>query len=295
MNFEALKEMITRKLSSELSPTLLYHSYEHTMEVFHAALRYAEAEGVTGDDLTLLLTAVLFHDSGFILQAEDHEEHSCNLAKEILPQYDYTPDQIDKICGMIRSTKIPQNAKTHLEQILCDADLDYLGREEYTRVANHLYEEMSIAGMIKGEKDWIDQQIRFLENHTYYTPTAKKWRDETKAANLHALKIKSGAEQARPVQLFSPKQLMEYSFREIMFIVLGVLSFTFGLRGLLIPNHFFDGGVTGTSLLIREYTHFNIAVIIVLANIPFIIFSAYQVDMRFAVKTFLAMLALGLS
>src|SRR6186713_2897321 len=106
MKFEALKEFISKKLSTELAPELMYHSFDHTMEVYRAAQRYAEEEA-------------------------------------------------DRICNMILATRIPQLPKTHLEEIMCDADLDYLGRNDYTQIADGLYEEMRMAGQIKTEKDWI--------------------------------------------------------------------------------------------------------------------------------------------
>jgi len=293
MKFEALKDFISKKLTNELRPELMYHSFAHTMEVYNAAQRYAEEERIVGQDLHLLLTAVLFHDSGFIVNSVNHEERSCEVARSILPQFDYTEEEIDRICNMILATRIPQLPKTHLEEIMCDADLDYLGRNDYTSIADGLYEEMRLSGQIKSEKDWIDLQIRFLENHKYHTETARNWRDEGKAINLYQLKSTVSV-QSQPAPKIVPRMFMEPLFKEIVFVTLGILSITFGLKGLLIPNQFLDGGVTGISLLLHEYSEINIAFIIVAANIPFIIFGAYQVGKPFAFKTFLAMIGLGL-
>jgi uncharacterized membrane-anchored protein YitT (DUF2179 family) len=74
----------------------------------------------------------------------------------------------------------------------------------------------------------------------------------------------------------------------------GILFCGFALKSFLIPNQFFDGGVTGISLLVHELYHFNIAVVIVLANIPFIIMGAFQVNKTFAAKTLAAIIVLGL-
>jgi uncharacterized membrane-anchored protein YitT (DUF2179 family)/predicted metal-dependent HD superfamily phosphohydrolase len=293
MKFEALKEFISKKLSTELAPELMYHSFDHTMEVYRAAQRYAEEERIYGEDLHLLLTAVLFHDSGFIINSMNHEVRSCEVARGILPQFDYTEEEIDRICNMILATRIPQLPKTHLEEIMCDADLDYLGRNDYTPIADGLYEEMRMSGQIKTEKEWIDLQIRFLENHKYHTETAQKWRDEGKAKNLYDLKSKVSV-QSEPAPVSSKQKFMEPWQKEILLVVLGILSISFGLKGLLIPNHFFDGGVTGIALLIHESHHINIAFIIMMVNIPFIIFGGYQVGWQFALKTFLAIVALGL-
>jgi uncharacterized membrane-anchored protein YitT (DUF2179 family) len=81
---------------------------------------------------------------------------------------------------------------------------------------------------------------------------------------------------------------------DITYTVLGILFCGFALKGFLVPNKFFDGGVTGISLLLHELYHFNIAYVIVIVNLPFIIMGAYQVNKAFAIKTLVAVIGLGL-
>ena len=81
---------------------------------------------------------------------------------------------------------------------------------------------------------------------------------------------------------------------DTIYIVAGILFSGFALKGFLIPNKFFDGGVTGISLLISELYHFKIAYVIILVNIPFIIMGAFQVNRSFAFKTVAAVVGLGL-
>ena len=77
-------------------------------------------------------------------------------------------------------------------------------------------------------------------------------------------------------------------------VLIGILSCSFALKSFLVPNAFFDGGVTGISLLIHELYHINIAVVIVTANIPFIIMGIFQVNKRFAWKTLFAIIGVGI-
>ncbi len=81
---------------------------------------------------------------------------------------------------------------------------------------------------------------------------------------------------------------------DTIYTLLGILFCGFALRGFLVPNQFFDGDVTGISLMIHELYHLNIAYVIVIVNIPFIIMGAFQVDKSFAIKTFFAVIGLGL-
>jgi uncharacterized membrane-anchored protein YitT (DUF2179 family) len=81
---------------------------------------------------------------------------------------------------------------------------------------------------------------------------------------------------------------------DTIYTVIGILFCGFALKGFLVPNHFFDGGVTGFSLLIHELYHINVAYVIIVANLPLIILGMYQVNKRFAIKTLIAVTGLGL-
>jgi uncharacterized membrane-anchored protein YitT (DUF2179 family) len=87
---------------------------------------------------------------------------------------------------------------------------------------------------------------------------------------------------------------IKISFLDTVYTLAGILFCGFALKSFLVPNAFFDGGVTGISLLIHELYHVNIAYVIIIANIPFIIMGAFQVNKSFAVKTFLAIIGLAL-
>ena len=180
MQFQKAKSYINTRLRKELPKHLTYHSVAHVRDVYKAAERLAEAEGVKGEDLKLLLTAVLFHDSGFIVQSKEHEKIGCDIVREHLPRFDYTPEQIERICGMIMATRIPQTPHNLLEEIIADADLDYLGRDDFWTIGNTLFEELQMYGIIQTEDEWNALQIRFLDQHHYFTDTAIRTRQPKK-------------------------------------------------------------------------------------------------------------------
>jgi uncharacterized membrane-anchored protein YitT (DUF2179 family) len=82
--------------------------------------------------------------------------------------------------------------------------------------------------------------------------------------------------------------------KDTAYIIAGILICGFALKSFLVPNQFFDGGVTGISLLIHELYHINIAYIIIAANIPFIIMGVFQVNSRFAWKTLAAIIGVAI-
>lgn len=190
MRYRDLKKDILTKLELELPKKYSYHSIFHVKDVLNACIAIGRLEKVKSDDLILLKTAALFHDSGFIYGPANHEEKSCEIAREILPDYSYASHQIEKICGMIRATKIPQNPKNHLEEILADADLDYLGRDDFFEIATLLYQELLISGTIQNETEWNKLQVKFFENHHYFTKTSEKLRNKGKEKNLLSIKAK---------------------------------------------------------------------------------------------------------
>lgn len=188
MGFDKAKETIVHHLERNLPSDLFYHGIHHTFDVFDAALVIAENEKIdSADDLTLLKTAALFHDSGFTIDASKHEECGCDLAREILPACDYTNSQIDQICGMIMATKIPQQPLNLLERIICDADLDYLGRDDFFKIGDTLYQELKAFDKIKDVTQWNQLQISFLSNHQYHTEFSRGNREIKKQENLQAV------------------------------------------------------------------------------------------------------------
>lgn len=190
MDYQSIKNIILQLLQNTLPEYLYYHSVEHIVDVMQAVENIAQQEGVKGDNLILLKTAALFHDTGFLFGANEHEAKSCEIAQSYLPQYGYNASQISLINGMIMATKIPQQPQTHLEQILADADLDYLGRDDFFEIGNQLFKELSYFNIIESEKEWNELQVRFLENHRYHTATSINNRNPKKQDHLAIIKAK---------------------------------------------------------------------------------------------------------
>jgi uncharacterized protein len=187
MNYQAAKSFILDKLGRELNPSLVYHGIHHTLDVLEVTAELCTLEGISPHHTLLLKTAALFHDTGFIFGSHNHEANSCTIAREHLPTFGYTPDDINSICGMIMATRIPQNPQTPLEAILCDADLDYLGRDDFYTIGNTLFEELKFFNVLEHEDDWNRLQIAFLENHAYFTATSLNRRTPKK--NIHLAQL----------------------------------------------------------------------------------------------------------
>lgn len=88
--------------------------------------------------------------------------------------------------------------------------------------------------------------------------------------------------------------LSKDSFKDYAFMMLGILCISFALKSLLIPNHFFDGGVTGIALLLYKKYHINIALIFVALNVPFLLLGGKLIGKSFAIKSIISVIILGL-
>lgn len=191
MDFEFTRQHMINKLKSSLPDNLDYHNIKHTLNVEKAAIRLAKLEGIVGEDFIILRTAVIFHDAGYILQFNDNEEVGKQLARTELPKFGYDAQQIDTICEIINKTKRDVAPQTLLQKIMCDADLDYLGRADYYIVARTLRNELENYGTKMTEKEWLDYQLHYLEDvHQYYTQTSKNIRNSGKQLRIEELKAR---------------------------------------------------------------------------------------------------------
>lgn len=183
-----LEDFVLEKLEKGLPKDLYYHNLKHTIDVYTQVELIGRSENVTNEELLLLRTAALFHDAGHLIDYDTHEEMAVKLAHEILPEYYYSEQQIEIISDIIMSTKLPPNPKNLLEEIICDADLDYLGRTDFIPVSNMLYRELHEHGKIGTLREWNELQIKFIAKHSYFTKTARKLRNVNKKSQLDKLK-----------------------------------------------------------------------------------------------------------
>lgn len=188
IQFMDLQETILDRLEKELSKTLFYHNVKHTVDVVTQVELIGLGEGVTDAELLLLKTAALFHDTGHTVDYDNHEHNSTIIAREVLPNYYYTQAQIKTICELIMATKLPPEPKDKLEEIMCDADLDYLGRSDMIPVSNTLYKELQEQNKVGTLNEWNEMQMKFITLHQYFTNTARKLREVNKLKQIERIK-----------------------------------------------------------------------------------------------------------
>ena len=169
---------------------LHYHNLNHIKDVTEAVERIGLKEGVHNEDLYALKMAALYHDAGFIEKYQNNEPIGAEMAREELPKFGFSEEQIDLIEKLILVTFATKKPETVLEKILRDADLDYLGREDFHEISDKLKKELKERNMVRSDEHWDDLQLSFMENHTYYTEAAKSMRDELKQKHIDEIKAR---------------------------------------------------------------------------------------------------------
>jgi adenylate cyclase len=187
IQFTDIQEIILDKLEKELPDYLFYHNVKHTVDVVTEVELIGWGEGCSDEEILLLKTAGLFHDVGHTVAYDNHEFYGTEIAREMLPKYNYTKEQIDKICEIIMSTKLPPRPTNLLENIICDSDLDYLGRSDFIPVSNTLYEELKAQNKIGALNDWNKLQVKFISGHQYFTKTARSLREVNKQLQIERI------------------------------------------------------------------------------------------------------------
>jgi len=176
----------------ELPGGLKYHDAKHTLHptkgVVSSANRIAISEKISALDRELLITAAYFHDSGYIREYGKNEPIAARMAGRILKLIGYKPGEVKKIQKMILATDLAVKPKTHVEKILCDADLDHFGREDFFELDGKLREGRRIRGIdVSDDAKWYKGTLAVITNHQYYTESQKKLRDKEKQKNIKRL------------------------------------------------------------------------------------------------------------
>lgn len=168
--------------------TFLYHDRYHTEQVARITELLGKEEDISDDSLEHLCIAAWFHDTGYS-DISHHEQQSAIYANTFLREKKLDTDSIDSISRVIMATKISHHPIAADEQIIRDADLHYLGLENYEERAKLLRLEWErCLNRTLTDREWYLENIKFFESHKFYTASAQKHFNETKALNLKKIK-----------------------------------------------------------------------------------------------------------
>ena len=170
-----------------------YHNIGHTLDVFGRTRKIGVSEGISDGDLVDLLFAALFHDTGFTESYRGNEVIGARIAREWLSARGYPKDRIQKIESVILATVPFSPTKNILEEIIQDADLDNLGRDDCFAKMKRVEEELvTMAGMKKPDIYAIFRSLH--TRYHFHTKTSKRERQEKKLENARKFEEIEAAE-----------------------------------------------------------------------------------------------------
>ncbi len=174
-------------LNSKLSKKLYYHGAHHTYDVLSVINQFIKREKIVSYNAKLLRIGTLYHDIGFTISNIEHEKLGCEIVEKYMLEYGFSDKDIKVVKGLIMATRIPQTPQNYLEKLICDADLDYLGRGDYYPISDQLFKELQSFSVVNDVNEWNKIQINFLEAHQYHTDFAKKNRQPQKEKRIKEL------------------------------------------------------------------------------------------------------------
>lgn len=177
---------VAQLLTNELDNAYVYHNLAHTQLVVENVNEICEASAIEAKFKDILILAAWFHDVGYTISKDDHEEKAIAVLKRFLDKEQVSSAVFDEVSKLILATKIDVEPKNELEKIIRDADCAHVGSSDFIERSELLRKEWELTGNKKiTDKEWFDGNIQFMTSvHRFYTDYAlKEWAIE-KAKNL---------------------------------------------------------------------------------------------------------------
>src|SRR5688572_17704087 len=188
---EKVKLCVSDLFNKKYDKRSTYHSFEHTREVAEAAEKIGKAVDLNELELESVVIAAWFHDTGYLIDKEDHESHSAQFAEEFLLTQNYPLPRIQQVKENILATRLEHTPQNLMEEVIHDADYTNLANTDALRQSELLRDEKeNYGGSHTGEKEWLMAELRFLLNHRYFTEYSKLKLEPKKNENIKKIKEK---------------------------------------------------------------------------------------------------------
>ncbi|MBK6829881.1 MAG: polyphosphate kinase 1 [Flavobacteriales bacterium] len=202
---------VRRWFAQRMSKRMRFHDLEHTLTVTRTAIAIGRAMRISGADLFALELAALFHDTGYALAYEGHEEESAELAEAFLAKQAVSITTRRKVRSLIMATRMKSRVRGTLQAILRDADSAKAGQADFEERGELLRQELEfVKGLRISERQWIRTNLAYLEAHVFHTVHARRRYSAQKRINLGQLRLKA----AQPKALLATRPLPQDRYFE---------------------------------------------------------------------------------
>lgn len=174
--------------AERVDPLYTYHNFDHTRMVYEQVTELSQQAGRSDSEIMLVQIAALFHDTGYVHGAIDHEENSVVIARDYLQGQGVDPEAIDRVSELIYLTKMGVETDDGLANLLRDADMCSLGSKMYSKISENLRQEkIATEGVSISKKLWDSINIDFLQNCKFKTKEGISAYQDQKTKNLDQL------------------------------------------------------------------------------------------------------------
>lgn len=166
-----------------------FHNLAHTRDVAAAAEEIGNRMELGDDELESAIIAAWLHDIGYLEGEGNHEKKAADKSRELLLSWGASPRKVQEVTEAILSTKVPQQPKTMVSKVVCDADLYHLSSEACIEKSDKLRSEWELT---KNESVtdllWLKQNLEFMEGHRYHTSYGQTILQEGKKRNIKKIR-----------------------------------------------------------------------------------------------------------
>jgi len=182
------EEFVKDHFAKNIDSKYTFHSFAHTRRTAKNVVLLGEKSFLSATDLEIIVLAAWLHDCGISDLYEGHEDKSMEIAKRFLEGQNYPPENIEKVIGCINSTKTENKPGNLLENILHDANLIHLGKNNYFKRNKELFKEWkNISGKSLSNEKWIKLNIQFISENDFETEYAREKFGDQRLINLSTL------------------------------------------------------------------------------------------------------------
>jgi predicted metal-dependent HD superfamily phosphohydrolase len=182
-------EFVTRLLNENLSSELTYHNLSHAHEVFEAVTELGKNSNLSEEELEIIQVAAWFHDTGFINGYLNHEYKSVEIANEFLENILYPVEKIKRVTVIIIMTELANTPHSLSEKIIRDADILYIGKDNFFSKCISLRSEWELIDHKKiTESEWLQTCLDFISKTMFFTDYAKLKYETVRQSNINCLK-----------------------------------------------------------------------------------------------------------
>ncbi|RKF04281.1 putative metal-dependent HD superfamily phosphohydrolase [Tenacibaculum lutimaris] len=213
---EKTEQFVVDLLNESLDKNFVYHNIAHTQRVVEKTLELIEGETFSEAEKQALILAAWFHDVGYTVNPDNHEEESVVIATDFLKNEEVSDEVIDEVSRLITTTKMGVSPNTEVEKILKDADCSHVGSKNYSDFNELLRKERElVCNRTIKDVEWDDANLNFLTKHRFYTSKASKLWEKQKSKNIAQLLKKKQKQAQEAAKLKQKKEELAYKKNKI--------------------------------------------------------------------------------